>query len=139
MLEQKLSLGKCYYKPSFFNMKIDLPIDLMDLNNLEDGAMGLYFHEYIHYLQDISTIYGLMNISTITYYIQACAHYVQKDKTSFKFKAPIDLKDIVNTEDSNDKGLINFKLRKTYIGSSISTKYRYIANLNYSIEEQKNK
>jgi hypothetical protein len=132
-MEQKLEFGNCYYKPSFFNMKVDLPIDLMKLDEIPEGAMGLYYHEYIHFIQDISTIYGLMNISTINYYIQACAHHIQKDKSNYDFKVPLNLKDIVDKTKTEDKGLINFNLRPLYIGSSISTKSKNIEDFQYNI------
>ena len=66
-MEQQLDFIKCYYRPSFFHMKIDLPVDLGDLNEITDATFALYLHEYIHFVQDISTIYGLMNITTINY------------------------------------------------------------------------
>lgn len=141
-MEQKLDFGNCYYKPSFFNMKIDLPIDLMKLNEISEGAMGLYYHEYIHFVQDISTIYGLMNISTINYYIQACAHYIEKDKSNYEFKVPLNLEDIVDSSKIDDKGLSNFNLKPLYIGSSISKKNKKIENFSYEVtqyEFEKNK
>ncbi len=133
-MEQQLDLGKCYYKPSFFNMKIDLPIELDNLNDIPVGAMGLYYHEYIHFIQDISTIYGLMNISTINYYIQSCAHYIEKNKNIKEFDVPIELEKIIDRNIENDKGLLNFYLRPIYIGSSIKVKSKYISDFNYYFE-----
>ena len=44
------------YEPSFFNMKVDI----MSYNeNMSDREISLFVHEYIHYLQNITTIYGL--------------------------------------------------------------------------------
>ncbi|WP_282040058.1 hypothetical protein [Saccharicrinis aurantiacus] len=129
----KLDLGSCYYKPSFFNMKIDLPISLGDLNDLPEGAMGLYYHEYIHFIQDISTIYGLMNISTINYYIQSCAHHVEKNKSQKAFKVPIELNEIIDNSKTNDSGLLNFALRPVYMGSSIKNKSKTIADFTYQV------
>ena len=44
------------YEPSFFNMKIDV----MSYNeNMSDREISLFLHEYIHYLQNITTTYGL--------------------------------------------------------------------------------
>ena len=130
MEEQQLDFGNCYYRPSFFHMKIDLPIDLNNLNEIPEGAFGLYLHEYIHFVQDISTIYGLMNISTINHYIQFCAHKIYNDK-KIPFEVPIAL--IPNTN-SKDYGYLNFKLRPTYIGTSIKQKSKSISNLSFKIE-----
>lgn len=132
MLE-KLELGKCYYRPSFFNMKVDVLVELDDLKEIPEGTMGLYFHEYIHYLQDISTVYGLMNMSTINYYIQACAHDIYQHKDRKEFEVPILLENIRPTTDDNDYGVSNFNLRKVYMGSSIRNKSRAIDNFNYEV------
>ncbi|CAG5077621.1 hypothetical protein [Parvicella tangerina] len=123
-----LDFGKCYYKPSFFRMKIDLPIDMSNLNEIPDGAFSLYLHEYIHFIQDISTIYGLMNISTINYYIQDCANKIHKAKGK-EFHPPISL-----VQKENDHGFNNFKLKPIYIGTSINPKSDKIKFLSYKIK-----
>lgn len=128
-MEQQLDFGKCYYRPSFFKMKIDLPIDMSNLNELPDGAFGLYFHEYIHFVQDISTIYGLMNISTINYYIQYCAHKIYNDKVNL-FEVPITVKP---KEIDKDFGHLNMQLRPIYIGSSIKDKSKTISSFEYDV------
>jgi len=132
-MQDKLELGQCYYRPSFFNMKVDVLIELNDLKELPDGTMGLYFHEYIHYLQDISTIYGLMNMSTINYYIQACAHDIFQQKERNDFEVPILLENINLRTGNDDYGVSNFNLRKVYMGSSIRFKSRAIDNFEYEI------
>lgn len=128
-MEQQLDFGKCYYRPSFFKMKIDLPIDMSNLNELPDGAFGLYFHEYIHFVQDISTIYGLMNISTINYYIQYCAHKIYTDKVN-SFEVPITVQP---KEIDKDFGHLNMQLRPIYIGSSIKEKSKLISSFEYKL------
>jgi len=132
-MQEKLELGQCYYRPSFFNMKVDVFIELDDLKEIPEGTMGLYFHEYIHYLQDISTVYGLMNMSTINYYIQACAHDIFQKKDKKEFEVPILLENIKLPTDIIDYGVSNFNLRKVYMGSSIRDKSRAIDNFNYKI------
>lgn len=44
------------YEPSFFYMKIDV---LSYNENMSDREISLFLHEYIHYLQNITTTYGL--------------------------------------------------------------------------------
>lgn len=129
MVEQQLDFGNCYYRPSFFHMKIDLPVDFTNLNEIPEGAFGLYLHEYIHFVQDISTIYGLMNISTITHYIQYCASKIYKDQIQ-EFEIPIKLQPNTNAQ---DYGYSNFQLRPIYIGSSIKQKSKSISNFSYSL------
>lgn len=129
-MEQQLDFIKCYYRPSFFHMKIDLPVDLGDLNEITDATFALYLHEYIHFVQDISTIYGLMNITTINYYIQYCAHKIYNEKKK-EFEVPIKL---VEKPDVKDYGVSNFNLRPIYIGSSIKNKSNSISNFSYILE-----
>ena len=124
-----LDFLKCYYRPSFFRMKIDLPVKLDSLLDLTDATFALYFHEYIHFIQDISTIYGLVNISTITYYIHESAHGIPKLKNK-EFETPISL---VSTKD--DYGYNNFLLKPYYIGSPINPKHKKIEILCYKREQ----
>lgn len=133
-MQESLELGQCYYRPSFFNMKVDVLVELNDLKEIPDGTMGLYFHEYVHYLQDISTIYGLMNMSTINYYIQSCAHHIFQQTDSKEFEVPIILENIKSSANSDDYGVSNFHLRKVYMGSSIRIKSRAIQNFSYKID-----
>ncbi|MBI1836209.1 MAG: hypothetical protein HYR91_02980 [Flavobacteriia bacterium] len=128
-MEQQLDFGNCYYRPSFFKMKIDLPIDLSNLNEIEDGAFGLYLHEYIHFIQDISTIYGLMNISTINYYIQYCANKIFVDNVP-NFNVPIE---VVPKIEKENFGHLNLKLRPIYIGSPIKQKSKSISHFSFDI------
>ncbi|MDF2433758.1 MAG: hypothetical protein JWP44_3389 [Mucilaginibacter sp.] len=123
---ENLDFLKCYYRPSFFRMRIDVPVDLSDLSSVTDGTFALYFHEYIHFIQDISTIYGLMNISTITYYIQDVAHRIGK-QTRDSFQSPIPL-----VNDGRDAGYDNFLLKPIYIGSPINPKHKNIDIISYS-------
>ena len=122
---ENLEFLKCYYRPSFFRMKIDVPVDFNNLLEISDATFSLYLHEYIHFLQDISTIYGLMNISTITYYLHDVAHRLTK-QDSKEFKVPIEL-----INDHRDYGYNNFKLKPIYIGSSINPKKEKIEITGY--------
>ena len=46
------------YKPSF--MEIKVPFDFQgDIDALSDQDLGVLFHEYVHYLQNLSTLWGL--------------------------------------------------------------------------------
>lgn len=131
-MEQIKEFGKCYYQSSFFNMKIDLPLDLTNLNEIPEGAWGLYYHEYIHYIQDITTIYGLMNISTANFYIQYCASKITKSNSK-DFNVPIYISNI--KEDlGNDIGVLNLELKPIYLGSEINPKTKLVRNLNLTIQ-----
>lgn len=53
------------YKPTFFNLLINKN-DALDGNNKINEIYGhIFFHEYIHYLQDVLTSFGLRNIARL--------------------------------------------------------------------------
>lgn len=129
-MSQQLDFLKCYYRPAFFHIKIDLPVEIGNLNDVTDSTLSLYLHEYIHFIQDISTIYGLINISTINYYIQDCAARIHRQAEK-EFKVPLQL-----SERSGDFGYLNHSLQPIYIGSSINPKRKNIDFVSYKIKKQ---
>ena len=58
------------YYPAFFEMKLKIDGDL-DLNNCSDMDFALFFHEYIHFLQDITTSYGLTRCYSYGEYVNS--------------------------------------------------------------------
>ena len=65
------------YNPGFFQIKLSFPFDMNDLSSLSIQDLGTFAHEYIHYLQNTSTPFGLwqamvyyQNISDFFAYIQ---------------------------------------------------------------------
>lgn len=57
--------GHGFYLPSFFFLKINTSEGLMNLDDLSERSKSTLFHEYIHYIQDITTLYGLGMISQV--------------------------------------------------------------------------
>lgn len=108
------------YTPAFFRIKVDLPIDLCDLNNVEYGPMSLYFHEYIHFIQDISTVYGLMGISNTSYYVRDAAHAAATCEEA-EFKIPHEIQ-----KRAADCGYNNHRTWKFYRGSNINPQRRSV-------------
>jgi hypothetical protein len=49
------------YFPSFFNIRADTDNNIDTI--LRSETLNMVIHEYIHYVQDVSTIYGLANMS----------------------------------------------------------------------------
>ena len=70
--------GRNYYIPSFFRIKLGVFANFMDVPNIPYGSFAVFFHEYVHYLQDVTTLYGLMNLSVTTYFVRSVAHKVGK-------------------------------------------------------------
>ena len=48
------------YYPAFFEMRLKVD-SMIDLNTCSDSDFALFFHEYVHFLQDLMTTYGLTN------------------------------------------------------------------------------
>ncbi|QJB35920.1 hypothetical protein HF329_33265 [Chitinophaga oryzae] len=50
------------YLPSFLRIKIPTKLPLTNLVTLPGFEQGLYYHEYMHYLQDLTTTFGIIKI-----------------------------------------------------------------------------
>lgn len=66
-IQHSSNLGE--YMPAFFQMFLEVD-SRIDLNTCSDKDFALFFHEYIHFLQDLTTTYGL----TQCFY---CGEYIQ--------------------------------------------------------------
>ena len=120
--------GKKYYMPSFYRINLGVLADFMDIPNIPFGSFSAFLHEYIHFLQDVTTMYGMMVLGTTTYYIRDVAsRFTMKNCT---FDVPQQL-----TQDRSDYGLLNANLRNIYKGSSICPMRRDVDILEYSIQQ----
>lgn len=66
-MERHKLLG--YYVPAFFEMHIDTESEDMIINQMPIEDATVLFHEYIHFLQDISSYYGLSRIYAYSEYM----------------------------------------------------------------------
>lgn len=59
------------YMPGFFRMKLEFPFNdsRLVLYNLSKRNQASFFHEYFHFLQDITTFWGLNNIYVYSEFI----------------------------------------------------------------------
>ena len=119
--------GRNYYIPSFFRIKLGVFANFMDVPNIPYGSFAVFFHEYVHYLQDVTTLYGLMNLSVTTYFVRSVAHKVGKMPQG-EFDVPQEIED-----DDRDFGFRNLCCRKYYVGSSINPKHQIVEVLNYEV------
>lgn len=64
---KQLSATAGYYIPAFFDMFIDTdkPIESFNLTSFDENERSVFFHEYIHFLQDFMTVCGCNNIYCI--------------------------------------------------------------------------
>lgn len=113
-----------FYRPSFFKMQVNSLDNLEDLNQLSDITSAVYLHEYIHYLQDISTTFGFINISTVVDYIKYVNQFANNG-TSRTFSVPV-----IPRPSPNDEVYFNLNLKKKYIGSVNDVIYATITNIN---------
>jgi hypothetical protein len=120
-------LGK--YQPGYLHMQINTDADLKDLNKLaSDPATAQYFstffHEYIHFLQDITTASGLMRSVYLIDVLKEFIHQVKNDGKS-EFKTPLKLTNNSNLE-------ANTTLQKLYRGDD--KVIDYIRYSHYTVE-----
>ena len=110
-MREKLNTTLGFYRPSFFKMQVNRSENLEDLNTLSDISSAIYLHEYIHFLQDISTTYGYINISTVVDYIKH-VNQVTQNGQSRVFNVPFNPRPT-----PNDEVYFNLNLKKKYVGS----------------------
>lgn len=61
----KALVGGLYY-PAYFKISIHQDSDLLELENENNIAQVLFLHEYCHFIQDLTTIYGLNNLARVS-------------------------------------------------------------------------
>lgn len=76
------------YLPAFFEMQLETN-DAIDPRNLNADQLSTFLHEYIHFLQDFNTTYGLYKIYAIGECILSCVKQI-KDMPLGDFDTPID-------------------------------------------------
>lgn len=75
------------YIPAFFQMNLKVQ-DIINLNTCSEKDFALFFHEYIHFLQDLTTSYGLTQCYYYGEYIQSAVNDIYKLPEG-EFKIPI--------------------------------------------------
>lgn len=79
------------YIPSFFEMHINTNCDDLTINKLPLKDMTVLFHEYIHFLQDFTTYYGLNSIYVYSEYLRSVINRIYAINTPFS--VPFEIKD----------------------------------------------
>lgn len=79
-----------FFEPSLFHIHLAYDVKLDDWKNWPDEALFTYFHEYIHFLQDLTTTSGLYNIFVLDEYLKYAVNYLYKQsKGAFKVPIPV--------------------------------------------------
>lgn len=110
------------YIPTFFEMHVATRDDDMTINKMSDGDATVLFHEYIHFLQDITTFYGLNNLYVQSEYFHSV---VNRIKGNQQFHVPFMI------EDNNDNVLLNQIVCKLTVGDYVEQEHYHV----YSIDE----
>jgi hypothetical protein len=79
-----------FYTPSFFRIHLDTDEDVSDFSKISTQTSAALIHEYVHYLQDLTTTYGLMNISYIVDFIKT-VNYNQRGSAHRQLAIPYQL------------------------------------------------
>lgn len=89
---QSLNTSDGMYRPAFFRIYLDVDTSLTATipSDWDKETQSVFFHEYIHFLQDISTFAGLNNIYCISEYVKLVA---TKYANQNPFELPVVLED----------------------------------------------
>lgn len=90
------------YIPAFFKMKVDVDGDI-DLNSMSPLDFSVFFHEYIHFIQDFTTAACCRRIYVYGEYIRQCIQMITSGQG--RFSIPIDIQGNVNNVNPNIKVL----------------------------------
>ena len=93
-----------FFEPSMFHIHLAYDVKLDDWKNWPEQALFTFFHEYIHFLQDLTTTSGLYNIYVLDELLKYYVNYIYNlPKGAFHVPIPI--------VDSGDNVLNNIKVR----------------------------
>lgn len=120
MTISKTLLGS--YIPTFFEMHVATRDDDMTINQMSDGDATVLFHEYIHFLQDITTFYGLNNLYVQSEYLHSVVNRV---KGNLQFQVPYMIRD------NKDNVLLNQKICRLTNGDSEESSFYLV----HSVDE----
>lgn len=70
------------YETSYFIMNVPTKADL-EIRDMADEDFAIFFHEYIHFLQDITSFYGYMGIYSHGEYIRRAINDIYNGSNQF--------------------------------------------------------
>lgn len=79
--------------PAFFKMKVNVD-GVIDLNSMMPKNFSVFFHEYIHFIQDFTTAAGCRRIYVYGEFIRQCVKQITSGSTSFD--VPIHIPELEN-------------------------------------------
>jgi len=112
-MNRRLSTTLGFYNPSFFHINIGTN---SSFERFFDKDFSVFVHEYIHFLQDVCTIYGLNNMYVYSEYIKFATNKIYKSENK-EFTSPI-----LPTEDNHENIFLNRQLCKLTNGDTATIK-----------------
>ena len=109
------------YSPSFFKMEVLTTHSLSNLTELPPEVFATFFHEYLHFLQDITTTFGLINATMQVDRMKFANQYLLNNPSPFTVPIPIDA-DSINA--------VNRGIQRVYLGSRGGIKTINIRDVN---------
>ena len=103
-----------FYEPGFLHLRLNTGEDLTNLNELKKSQDNLkyyssFFHEYIHFLQDVTTTFGLADAAFMIDFIKFGNQKIKKDNT-----VPIVITNEFNTQTNRDSQKAIYGDRKVF-------------------------
>lgn len=110
-MREKLYTTAGFYYSSYFRIKVDTNDSFLNFDEtLSELGAAIFFHEYIHFLQDITTTHGLFNITNEVDFIKLFNSKLQIDGVN-SLNVPF----VSSVEDGNTH--INMEMKKIFIGA----------------------
>lgn len=114
-----------FYEPGFVHLRVNTSEELAEIGRLTDAQvhpawMSTFLHEYVHFLQDVSTTHGLLNIIHYIEFLKN-ANKQTRESTNSNFTTPVEISNDHNWNTNKD-------LKRIYLGNSKKTSRR----VNYS-------
>lgn len=126
-----------FYEPGFLHLRINTDKSLKNLNDLlvkDKVLFSTFLHEYIHFLQEVSTTNGLTNAAFYINTIKDVNQSIINDGKA-EFEVPFQFDNEYNT-------LTQMELRLSYIGQSTEAKYAkydgYVEEIKQIKDREKN-
>lgn len=88
-MRRKLQTTLGFYEPSFLRLHIATKESIKHIEKLTEKAQSIFFHEYIHFLQDLTTYHGLNNIHATVEYMRFANNFIIKQPFT-EFDVPIE-------------------------------------------------
>ena len=115
-----------YYTPAFFHINVGTNASF---SRFSDMDFSVYLHEYIHFIQDTTTIYGLNNMFVYSEYLRFAIDQVYSSKNK-RFDIPI-----LPTDENKENVYLNMKIQNLTNGdSSEIRKVKAIISINIESE-----